>query len=925
MDIGRELARLRKRLEAVERAARLSHASIEDTSLQVYDGNGSLRGLIGLQADGTTAVNIVNGPPPPQPSQPIISSVLGGVTASWDGTFTDGSTVPLDWQRLEVHAATTSSFTPDASTLHGTIESPQGGTVVIVTDTPVYVRLLARTTSGTPSTPSDQAGPLGPTPVVADDIVDGIVTTLKLADDAVTQAKLAAAAVGSAELQTGAVDVGKIAAGAVLMNTLGGPLGDLASQRYADYFRDPAAWAQLSASSGGAWAINPAATDTPSGGGKLIVTGDVQLASTTLIPQDTDTLYRVMVRARATAQDPSGAATVYIGVVGVAEDGVTLVNRAGVASNTTQHYCCTSGGSLGTADGWKTYVGWIQGHSATGQTAPAGPATDPRSPEVTHADVRYLRPMVWLNFGKSTAAVMEVEAVTVEAVRTGTVGSTNLISGSVTAGAIAADAVTAGKVAADAITTRELAAGSVTTAKLVAGAIQTAQLDTGAVNADKIASAAVTTAKLDALAVTADKIATNAITAGKIAAGAVDATAIAADAITGKTITGGTVTGALIQTAATGERITLNESGANKVLVYNTTTSSAIAELSARGLLVQGTAGATLWLNPSTNYPQFRLYNPTSTNNATIQLAETSPGEANLEQFCGKFSGNGYTDMVWRTYLANDYAVIERLRSTAPSTSIGGRLFLNPTYANLGFKNTDDPTQDTGLTITPNLVTLNPARLAVTAPASSNSALYVNAATGHTGNLLRLGVNGVDKAVVDKDGNFAITGFLQVAGVGQRQFKRRSSDLARASTTTLTADTQLTFAVDANATYVLDGFLIYSGPGDFQMGWSVPSGTAGMWTGIGNGGTVVSANGSGGTQTDAASTWGYTVKTEAGDLATTRSFGGVAANVFAVQVRATIRVGATAGNVTLTWAQGVSNATATTLYTDSHLRLEKVA
>jgi hypothetical protein len=424
-------------------------------------------------------------------------------------------------------------------------------------------------------------------------------------------------------------------------------------------------------------------------------------------------------------------------------------------------------------------------------------------------------------------------------------------------------------------------------------------------------------------AVTTPKIYANAVTTAKLAVGSVDATALAADAITGKTITGGTVTGAVIQTATSGERITLNEAGANKVIVYNSA-GTAIGELSARGLLVQGTAGATLWLNPSTNYPQFRLYNPSSTNYATIQLAATAVGDANLEQFSGRFSGSGFSDMVWRTYLSNDFAVMERLRATAPSTVIGGRLYLSPNVSSLGFKNTGDATQDTSVTVEANLARVNNGRLQVYPPASSNPGIYVEADTAHTGHLLRL-YRGTDKVIVDKDGNATLAGSLTVAGVGQRQFKRRSSDLSRASTTTLAADTQLTFSVDANSTYVLDGFLVYSGPGDFFMGWSVPAGTAGLWTGIGNGGTVVSANGSGGTQTDAASTWGYTVKTEAGDLTTTRSFGGVGGNLYAIQIRATVRVGATAGTLALTWSQGVSNATPTTLYTDSHLRLEKVA
>ncbi|MFF2864496.1 hypothetical protein ACFVSX_32030 [Streptomyces rubiginosohelvolus] len=214
VDIGLMIADLRRRVERIEAQSRLKSASLDDTALVVRDGTGSLRGIVGQQGDGTTAVTIVNGPPPPQPSAPIVMSVLGGVTASWDGLFTDG-VLPLDWSRTEVHASPDDGFTPTALTLQSTIETAQGATVVVPTDDPVYVRLVARSTSGTASTPSAQTGPYGPTPVVAGELLDGVVTTVKLADDAVTNAKVAAGAIGSTEITDNAVTTPKIVAGAV--------------------------------------------------------------------------------------------------------------------------------------------------------------------------------------------------------------------------------------------------------------------------------------------------------------------------------------------------------------------------------------------------------------------------------------------------------------------------------------------------------------------------------------------------------------------------------------------------------------------------------------------------------------------------------------------------------------------------------------
>ncbi|MFE1515772.1 hypothetical protein ACFW9I_02885 [[Kitasatospora] papulosa] len=221
MDIGRELESLKKRLAAVEHSSRLSSASLDNTALQVRDSTGSLRGILGQQGDGTTAVNIVNGGPPPAPATPSAAPALGGVSAGWDGTFANGAIIPMDWARVEVHASPTPAFTPTTGTLKATIETAQGGIAYIPSATPLYVALLARNTSGAPSSATTVVGPYTPKPV-AGEIGIGEITETLISDGAVTTPKVFANAVTTAKLAAGSVDATALKADAITGKTITG-------------------------------------------------------------------------------------------------------------------------------------------------------------------------------------------------------------------------------------------------------------------------------------------------------------------------------------------------------------------------------------------------------------------------------------------------------------------------------------------------------------------------------------------------------------------------------------------------------------------------------------------------------------------------------------------------------------------------------
>ncbi|MEV4557208.1 hypothetical protein AB0K51_09435 [Kitasatospora sp. NPDC049285] len=213
-ELARRIAALEAALPELSRASPLAYSSVDDGALTVT-ADGKLRAIIGQQPDGTTAVNVVNGPPPPTPTTPTAAGVLGGVRASWDGQFDGGEPTPLDFTRVEVHASTTGTdFTPGPETLAGTIESPQGGSVLVPTTVPVTVLLVARSSSGKPSEPSGPAS-AAPAKVVADEVLAGIVTELALADDAVTAAKVAVGAIDANAIADAAIIASKLGAAAV--------------------------------------------------------------------------------------------------------------------------------------------------------------------------------------------------------------------------------------------------------------------------------------------------------------------------------------------------------------------------------------------------------------------------------------------------------------------------------------------------------------------------------------------------------------------------------------------------------------------------------------------------------------------------------------------------------------------------------------
>ncbi|MCZ4098308.1 hypothetical protein [Streptomyces sp. H39-C1] len=185
IQLAARLAAVERRLASMTSTSQLAYSSIEDGAVQVYDSNGSLRAVIGQQADGTTGINVTNGPAPPMPSLPEVQPALAALTIAWDGTWEGTDTTPLDWSRVEVHIGPEEHFVADQGTLRDTIETPQGGTVTApLPYTQWWVRLRARTAAGVAG-PATAAVAGTPRRAATADLQAGAITAELLAADAI--------------------------------------------------------------------------------------------------------------------------------------------------------------------------------------------------------------------------------------------------------------------------------------------------------------------------------------------------------------------------------------------------------------------------------------------------------------------------------------------------------------------------------------------------------------------------------------------------------------------------------------------------------------------------------------------------------------------------------------------------------------------
>ncbi|MFD4933431.1 hypothetical protein [Streptomyces virginiae] len=215
------LAEYDRRLQALERSTQASHTSIEGGAIEVFDKNGTHRGSVGMQPDGTVALVPTNSPPPPTPTAPRIEPALAGLVVAWDGLWDNKYFTPNDFALVQVHVGPDPNFTPGPTTLAGSINDVHGGSLAIAIEgyAAVWVRFVGVNTAAVTGPPSSSVQGT-PRQAVPQDLIDGIVTETKLAQKAVTEAKIALGAVGPTTIADNAVTTPKILAGAITTDKL---------------------------------------------------------------------------------------------------------------------------------------------------------------------------------------------------------------------------------------------------------------------------------------------------------------------------------------------------------------------------------------------------------------------------------------------------------------------------------------------------------------------------------------------------------------------------------------------------------------------------------------------------------------------------------------------------------------------------------
>jgi hypothetical protein len=140
----------------------LAPGTVITAGVRASDASGNTSAFT-YSAPTTIAVDTT---PPPQPSAPQVTPVLGGLQVGWDGLDNTGTAMVPDFDHLEVHASTVAGFTPTSGTLKDSLPAPPGAyrstLTGLLSTVDWYIRIVAVDHAGNRSVPSAVAGPYRP-------------------------------------------------------------------------------------------------------------------------------------------------------------------------------------------------------------------------------------------------------------------------------------------------------------------------------------------------------------------------------------------------------------------------------------------------------------------------------------------------------------------------------------------------------------------------------------------------------------------------------------------------------------------------------------------------------------------------------------------------------------------------------------------
>lgn len=295
-------------------------------------------------------------------------------------------------------------------------------------------------------------------------IVDGSITTAKLAAGAVTANEIAANTITSSKIVAGAIGATEIAANAVTAKHL--VVGD-----YSNLAIDPNGDSGVSLFSSGT------VVTTPEGAAYQCPDSVQDILALPFIPVEPGDQYNF---SADMAWVSGGVAPSAIGFAGYNAAGVVVDWYAGAITSDT-------------SAGWKSVSGNI--------TIPANVA----------------KVRIWWqrNGNGSACGVWNMRNVVIKK----RLGGSLIIDGEITAAKIAAGTITTVQIAADTITSANIAAGAIGASEIAAGAVTANAIAAGTITATQIAAGTITSANIAAGTIGADRLAANSITTAQMAIG----------------------------------------------------------------------------------------------------------------------------------------------------------------------------------------------------------------------------------------------------------------------------------------------------------------------------------------------------------------------------------------------------------------------